>query len=402
MNNINNIFNISNIADIDNDNGDGEERMSNIGKDKNSKKDFSNVNELNILRYNKLRKMKRRLYENKYDDILEFLLNRSIPKRTGRIKITNDNFFTPDIDNYKMLLEYDFKLNDLKSVLKHYSLKTTGTKELLLVRIYNYLDLTSNIVKLQARLRGHFVSKYILLQGPARNNREKCINCNDFCTMMDLKDIPLYQFFSLSTESNYIYGFDIMSIYNLFLQGNNAENPYTKSKFGPEVLAKVLEFIRYSKLLKMPINTNFCDLTVNNDIDSLNLRAISIFHKINMLGNYANSYWFTSLSRENLVLFVKELIDIWEYRANLLPATKRDICPPNGNPFKNIVNSNINNYEFVRIKKIATTIIDNMVSNGIDDENKKLGAFYVLSGLTLVNIDAANALPWLYQSVMHG
>jgi hypothetical protein len=108
------------------------------------------------------------------------------------------------------------------------------------------------------------------------------------------------------------------------------------------------------------------------------------------------------LSRENLVLFVKELIDIWEYRANLLPATKRDICPPNGNPFKNIVNSNINYYEFIRIKKIATTIIDNMVSNGIDDENKKLGAFYVLSGLTLVNIDAANALPWLYQSVMHG
>ena len=120
-----------------------------------------------------------------------------------------------------------------------------------------------------------------------------------------------------------------------------------------------------------------------------------------MLGNYTNSSWFTSLSRENLILFVKELVDIWNYRANLDENIKRDICPPYGNPFKNIIHSNINQFDYIRIKKKATSIIENMISDGVDDESKKLGAIYVLCGLTLVNIDAANALPWLYQSVIH-
>ena len=123
-----------------------------------------------------------------------------------------------------------------------------------------------------------------------------------------------------------------------------------------------------------------------------------------MLGNYANSNWFSSLDHVSMSLFIKELIDIWDYRANLDPIVKFAICPPNGNPFKNIGPNNINqihNLEYIQLKKLATIIIDNMVSSGIDDENKKLGAFYVLCGLTLVNINAANALPWLYQSVMH-
>ena len=45
--------------------------------------------------------------------------------------------------------------------------------------------------------------------------------------------------------------------------------------------------------------------------------------------------------------------------------------------------------------------MDALVSNGNSNEDKSLGAFYVLSALTLVNNDAAESLPWLYQSVMH-
>ena len=45
--------------------------------------------------------------------------------------------------------------------------------------------------------------------------------------------------------------------------------------------------------------------------------------------------------------------------------------------------------------------MESLVSNGNSNENKSLGAFYVLSALTLVNNDAAESLPWLYQSVMH-
>lgn len=384
-NNINNITNITNIDEINNI--------------KNH--EISIINELNIFNYSKLRKMKRRIYENKYDTNLEFLLNRNTPRKTNKQKINNENYFFPDSNNYQLLLDYDFRLNNLKEIAKHYGVKSGGNKDMLLSRIYNYLLLTNNLLKIQSNFRRYLVKRYIELMGPARNNRSLCINIKDFCTMVNIDDIPVNQFISFIFDQNHIYGFDIMSIYNLFLQGNTPENPFTKKPFSGEILKKVLEFIRHSRILKINVNTNFDDLIFDNEIDQLNLKAITLFHKINMLGNYSNSYWFTSLSRENIILFVKELVDIWNYRANISDTIKKQICPPNGNPFRNIVSSNINLFGYVKIKKIATAIIENMISNGIDVENKKLGAFYVLSGLTLVNIDAANAMPWLYQSVMH-
>ena len=299
-----------------------------------------------------------------------------------------------------MLLSYDFKINDLKNISKHYSIKINGNKESLFIRLYNYLYLTDNAIKIQSQLRRFYVKRYILIQGPARCKRCLCVNKNDFCTMIDIEKIPIEQFFSVK-DGDHVYGFDIMSIYNLFYQGNSRDNPFTNTKFTSNILESVLQFIKYSKILKININTNFDDLLVNNDIDKLNLKAISIFHKINMLGNYANCSWFTSLDRVNLIIFIKELMDIWNYRANLDEITKCNICPPTGNPFKNIINSNINTLDYIKLKKLAIMIIDNIVSYGIDIENKKLGALYVLSGLTLVNLDAANGMPWLYQSVMH-
>ena len=40
-----------------------------------------------------------------------------------------------------------------------------------------------------------------------------------------------------------------------------------------------------------------------------------------------------------------------------------------------------------------------MISRGINNASKSLGANYILCALTLVNTDAAENLPWLYQSV---
>lgn len=391
MNNINNIFNISNIA-LENE----SKNTYNIETDN----EFSNINELNILTYSKLRKMKRKIYQDKYENLLDYLLNKNNLKKQHRIKINEDNYFYPNLTNYTKLEVYDFKLNDLKNVLKHYNIKTSGNKENILSRLYNYLHLSYNLIKIQSCIRKYFVKKYLICKGPALNNRNLCVNKKDFCTMCDIQDIPSVQFLSIK-DNNHIYGFDIMSIYNIFTQGNNAENPFTKTKFSNNIMEQVLSFIKYSKIINLDVNINFDNLVVNSELDKINLKSITSFHKINLLGNYANSSWFTSLNKENLLLFIKEIIDIWNYRANLEEKTKCDICPPHGNPFKNIINSNINILEYIKVKKIALTIIDTMISNGIDEEHRKLGAFYILSALTLVNIDAANALPWLYQSVMY-
>jgi hypothetical protein len=52
-----------------------------------------------------------------------------------------------------------------------------------------------------------------------------------------------------------------------------------------------------------------------------------------------------------------------------------------------------------QIKRIALNIIETMVKQGATESNRSLGANYVLCALTLVSPEAAESLPWLYQSV---
>jgi hypothetical protein len=53
------------------------------------------------------------------------------------------------------------------------------------------------------------------------------------------------------------------------------------------------------------------------------------------------------------------------------------------------------------VKKLAISIMEILVRKGINHDSQVLGANYVLCALTLVNLEAATALPWLYQSVAH-
>ena len=61
----------------------------------------------------------------------------------------------------------------------------------------------------------------------------------------------------------------------------------------------------------------------------------------------------------------------------------------------------IQNYSFLLIKKSVISIIDELINKGINNDSKSLGCYYVLACLTLVNPLAANALPWLYESVIY-
>ena len=52
------------------------------------------------------------------------------------------------------------------------------------------------------------------------------------------------------------------------------------------------------------------------------------------------------------------------------------------------------------MKKYCYTIVNTLINSAESVQNQNLGAIYVLTALTLVNSDAANALPWLFQSVI--
>ena len=79
---------------------------------------------------------------------------------------------------------------------------------------------------------------------------------------------------------------------------------------------------------------------------------------------------------------------------------QRLICPPLGDPFHRMPSFHTLQTltEITDIQKNVLSILEKIVNSAISRDNKALGACYVLGALTLVNNDAAVALPWLYQS----
>ena len=352
------------------------------------------------------------------NECMERLMNSPIPERNKKLVKVNDtsNDICDDTSNdnnildyndYMLLLKNDYKIPFLKQNLKYYHLSRMGNKITLIARLYNHLYLSSRALSIQSIFRRFIVKEYTRLHG--YNYREECINERDMTTMEEIRIIPFHQFY-LVKENNKYYGFDIITIYNLFIQLTNGqingqsniiENPYTKTVFPDNEFQKILKLLRYGDILGFKINTYFEDLEPVDYVDNINIRLITIFNEINNLGNYANIEWFNTLNSGRLISFITELRDIWAYRANLSDTVKYDICPPFGNPFRGILLTALPIMDYIFIKNICVKIMEAMIMRCVNPSSKSLGAYYVLACLTLVNKDAANALPWLYQSVSH-
>jgi len=318
-------------------------------------------------------------------------------------KVVANNFTIPTTQNYEDMIKFNYTISQLKEIADNYKLKKTGNKNELLSRIYYFLYFSFFIIKIQKNFRGTLVRKYKTLRGPASINRKICTNTEDFITMESLEEIKFHDFISYKDVDNFIYGFDITSLYNLFLKSKdreNVRNPYNRNAI-PSIVSKNLKsIIQISKIIKMPINLNYDDDTLNVSSEkAIELRTLSLFQNIDALGNYSNSSWFLSLTRIQLIRYVKELHDIWIHRAQLTDESKSKISP-NGNPFMNLHMYYIHDEPNIsNVKKVILEVLEKFVNSGVDADSRTLGAYYVLGALTLVNEDAATSLPWLYQSL---
>lgn len=312
------------------------------------------------------------------------------------------------MNNYNTLLVVKYKMDELKKLCTKYKISKGGNKDDLTKRLYEYCKNSIGPIKIQKVFRGFLNRKLQKLQGPALKNRKICTNDTDFFTMDDMCEIPTTQFYSYRDEDDFVYGFNIVSLYNLILkEGSKAKNPYNRSEFDSKLKENVSSMIRISRVLKIPI-----EIDLKNEImdpaKRMELKILELFQTMNSYGNYANSEWFSDLSRNSHIRFARELVDIWNYRALLTAAKKQEICPPHGTPFlgtpyfTNMVNNaTLNNLSLETIVKYNVQIIENLVKSAIDIDNKMLGTFYVLSSLTLVSQPARDAMPWLYDAVVY-
>ena len=339
-----------------------------------------------------------------YIDYIEKQCETEIKVAKKTEKVGDDAISIPSFTEYFFLTHKNYNVQQLKLIAKHYKLKISGNKGQLINRLYVFLKLSSNIVKIQKIFRGKLQRNYNKYHGPAFAKRTLCTNTTDFLSIEPIVLLPFSQFFSYKDVDNFIYGFDIISLYNLIIKsGKRVQNPYNRNEMPKDVMQNIRHLIRLSKILKISIDIDIKD--VNDDISnqkSIELKILDIFQNIDSLGNYSDPQWFLSLNRQQILKFVRELHDIWSYRAQLLPETKRNICPPTGDPFRNItVNHILNETNIDNIRKIVYPLLEKFVNSGIDNDSKSLGAYYVLSALTLVNENAATSLPWLFQSVSY-
>jgi hypothetical protein len=240
---------------------------------------------------------------------------------------------------------------------------------------------------------------------------------------------------------------------------NESNNPYNRNKIPHNVIRDILKIIKLDRILNVKrtikknkkmtknqiINNNNNNNYNNNEYDNNNYVAennnanananananegnrmnialpqdvltphqrfrqhvLQLFQTINALGHYSDPEWFIALTYDQHITFLRELIDIWNYRAELSPQARRTIYPPYGDPFPHYVLGWVTHQFYIylspeNIININLTVIERFISSAVAEADRCLGSNFILCALTLVSIPAREALPWLYQSVMHG
>lgn len=330
-----------------------------------------------------------------FDDITEKC------RKKSKRKVKAEDFEIPEFQEFNNLVNKNYNVSQLKSISRHYNQKVSGNKNELIFNLYNYLKYSSFSLKIQKLYRGYIIRKFFLLHGPSVFNK-KCLNDNDFLTFQKISDIPFYQLYTYKDKDNFIYGFDICSIYNMLKNNEYTKNPYNRNELPTNTLRNIKKIIRLTKKLGYPLNIEIkSDTEELSDEKKLELEALSVFQMIDGMGFITDSNWLINLSRNRCIMYIRELDDVWNYRAQLSLQTKQEIIPPNGRLFRNInFNQAFNNSSVLGLKKIILKTVKKLITKGVTPEARSLGCFYALGTFTIVSQSASNSLPWLYESFL--
>ena len=295
------------------------------------------------------------------------------------------------VNDHNMLVNHNYTITQLKLIAKSFHLKVSGSKTELTTRIHTHMTSYKYALQIQNAYRHHLSNKYRSLI-----RFRDTVNDSDFLSMEKLSTLDKCQFFSFNDKDGFVYGFDALSFYQLTVINGIKENPYNRCIFHQDTIDNFKTLVRLANCLKLPLN-----IKMEQDILTLEqeqeLRIVELFQTINSLGNYANYQWFTALDPIRLIRLLKELCDIWTFRSQMPDTTKYHICP-SGNPFRRMGLVKITQ-PIYDIRDGILTILETIITTGIDKDSQTLGSYYTLCALTLVSYDASIALPWLYQSV---
>jgi len=369
---------------------------------------YNNINVVNNYIYNEnLHNVIQHPYINNHNEIINddiIKTNSKAKKRICKKKEPADPVQIPAFADYDDFMQHDYKVQELKDICKHYGIKCGGTKQELKMRIHDHLIQSHFITRIQRLVRRSFCKMHARISGPAYHDRSLCMNDTDFYSMEPVRDIPCNQFISVKDDTGVVYGFDMISLNMYYVSecksgnGPPLSNPYNRMPLPANIRSQMHRKICLTRILGVKCMIEVEPEPVQSVQQQDEQLLFIIFQQINSHGHYADTTWFSELNVVQIMRFIRELADIWNYRAQIIPQLKQEICPPNGDPFRNI------DFRYVHhdaIKHEVIKIMNAFVTSGANSDSRGLGAYYVLSALTLVSHSAQNAMPWLYESVAY-
>jgi len=239
-------------------------------------------------------------------------------------------------------------------------------------------------------------------QGPSINLYTLSQNTTEVYSMESIEKIPRLFFFSYADSQKTIWSFDIRSLSHILAEGKALENPYTREPFTQQTLQKVRERITYLRKRKYPV------LYLQGDNLSQeqewNQRVLDVFMKLEALGYSAACSWFHSLTIDHQKQFYKMMFELWNWRLDLSSAEKELIVPGHMKSqtklFRwqpEIVASKNHNLRWWQ--KHNLWLIQTFIEKSQDKGKNALGAVYIMMGTVHVSDDAAEAYPWIVDTM---
>lgn len=239
-------------------------------------------------------------------------------------------------------------------------------------------------------------------QGPACNAPDLAANQTEVYSLEPLATIPSPYFFSFADENKTLWAFDIRSLSHLVTEGNEIVNPYTRIPLSSATLQKIHSRILWLRERKYPILYATGESLTQEQL--WNQKVLDVFFKMEALGYRASCRWFDELRLVDHIVFYRRLHRLWMYQLGLTPGEKEAIVPGyNAGLTKlfRLTPDRIENqgHDLKWWRRCNLNLILEFLSRAPQKSQQSLGALYVLMALVQVVPEAAEAYPWVCETV---
>ncbi len=270
-----------------------------------------------------------------------------------------------------------------------------GSKNNMIMELKAYYETTNKYI--------NDINKIIIIQSIYRRwsvlRRKKCTNDSDILTMDSIFEIPIQYFYIFNDKvTKKKYGYDIRIFGSILYDPTNNPKfvpkcPYTLRAFEFDEVIKIEMYIEKLKASGINLEIEKPPMTPEQKIRH---KCVDIFTRMDLLDNYTNSIWFMNLDSKKLLDFYDVARDIWNYRIQMPHENKKNIVH-DGVAFTMPRSYLAKLPSKIALQNLVLREMDRFISEGVNREEKKLGAMLMLTALVEVSNEAAQALPHLVQ-----